>query len=325
MKTPDYEAARRGLLGQEEQYSLDWMEDAERLADDGLYDTITKMVEPKPDEVIVDIGTGTGLQLLSLGAAEGDAITIGTERTRMNVMMAYSYLSQLGLRDALSVLAASDLRVSADERQLYWKQELHRVAGFVANVRSQLREKIHLLEDNILMPELLTHVLDGRKIDAGILSMPGGSSSRLLEWPYDINSPLTEETKRVRVKEITNRTRYAFYHFMSEHVREGGRIVVAERMLTDPAIAPAHGAQIMIAQHMQSLTQYWQPLKGALLQTEFSNTTVQLGASDPRLGHMRGDEAKEKGYAPHIAVVRYDRTDVPFNEPPLPRPESAGM
>lgn len=319
MKNEHYESAREALLTQEGSYALDWVNDAERLFRDGLYDTIADLVKPKADEVIVDIGTGTGLQLLSLAQAEGQAITIGTERTRVNVSLAYKYLSGLGLKDALNALAPSTLAVSAEDK-LFWKPELQRVADHMAKIRRELSKNILLLEDNILAPALLPHVLEDRPIDAGILSMPGGSISRLVEWPYDAMSNLTQTAKLERMKEVTDTTRFAFFHYMSEHVRPGGRIVVAERMLTDPNIERILGIQLMIAKHMGPLRKYWESTTGALLETELSDTTVRLIARDSQQGMMSGKSATEKGFRPHIGIIRYDRNDVPFEEAPLPRP-----
>lgn len=321
MKPIDINAVRNGLLGQEQEYGYDWIQDAERLGRSGLYNTITKIVEPKPHEIIVDIGTGTGLQLVSIAGVERDVITIGTERTRANVLLTYQYLAELGLQDALSALSTSELAVTEDKK-LFWKPEVATIAKHMAQVRTQLQEKIMLLEDNILTPALLPYVLEGKQIDAGILSMPGGSSSRLLEWPFDPMT-LTQETKRERVYEISNQTRFAFYHFMSEHVRPGGRIVVAERMLSDPGMSPTVAVQMLTVSHMRGLHKYWEPVKGALHETEFTNTAVELSASNPHGGTIHGHAAEREGYTPNIAIIRYDRNDVPFEEAPLPRPEKA--
>lgn len=321
MKPIDINAVRNGLLGQEQEYGYDWIQDAEKLGQDGLYNTITTIVEPKPHEIIVDIGTGTGLQLLSIASAEGNAITIGTERTRANVLLTYQYLAELGLQDVLSALSTSELTVTKDKK-LFWKPEVATIAKHMAQVRAQLLEKLMILEDNILTPALLPYVLEGKQIDAGILSMPGGSSSRLLEWPFDPMT-LTQQTKRQRVYEISNQTRFAFYHFMSEHVRPGGRIVVAERMLSDNNADPKDAVLMLTKRHMCDLKKYWEATKVAIHHTEFTDTTVELSASNPHGGTVYGHAPEREGYTPNIAIIRYDRNDVPFKEAPLPHPEKA--
>ena len=320
MKNIDFNMAYDAIQQQEQSYGHDWQQDSENLEASGLYRAIADLVDPKKGEIVVDIGTGRGLQLMALTMKEPDSIIIGTERTRVNAIEAYQFLSDLGLGDYLAVLATSEMDVTS-ERKIFWKHHTEAIRNAMHSVRQAMQEKIMIIDDNILHPESLPILLEGKKIDAGILSMPGGSSARTLEWPFQAEM-LDSKTSRQRVFDVSNQTRFAFYHFMSEHVRESGRIVVAERMLADPSIDPRMAISHLLGRHMKSLTKYWKPANGALLEADFANTNVALNPADTEKGPIQNGVHNES-HNRYIGILRLDRTDVPFEEPALPRPVQA--
>jgi len=317
MRDIDHDTAYSAIQHQEQGYGRDWQQDSEKLDASGLYHAIAQLVNPQKGEIIVDIGTGRGFQLIALTMAEPESIIIGTERTRVNALEAYQCLVELGLEDYLAVLATSEIEITP-ERKIFWRQDTEVIRKAMNSVRLAMKEKIMIIDDNILHPESLPLLLEGQKIDAGILSMPGGSSARALEWPFQAEI-LDDTALNQRVFDISNQTRYAFYHFMSENVRTDGRVVIAERMLADPSVDPRFAINHLLGKHMKSLTKYWKPMNGAFIEADFTNTTVSLNPAHTEHGPVPNGVHNEQ-YRRYIGVLRLDRNDVPFEEPALPRP-----
>ncbi len=313
------ENTQRTLMDQEERYAQDWRVDADNFMGSNLYGEITGLVEPKNGETTVDVGTGMGYQLIALAEQNGMSNVIGTERTRANVFETYKHMQAYNLARYFSLFSDSELSLTEDGR-VYWK----RGSGFTDDIkdrlRSQLEHKILLLDDNILYPQILPAVLPDGKLQAGILSMPGGSSNRALEWPF-YPAELDDEQHLDRTTEISDATRKAFYRFMAEYMEPGnGRIVIAERMLSDPSVSQHQAGIGMIGRQMQSLRKYWKPMRGGIVPVDFSGTQVDLKATDAKGKVFDAREKHPSGAISSIVVARFDRTNVPFDEPPQERP-----
>ena len=314
--------AMRVIAGQELRYADEWGSDAHSLQNSGLYDAITSFVDPQDGQTIVDIGTGNANQLISLVLRNPRPTYIGTERSRPNVIATYESIQRAGLKNVFTMVATSQLTKTADGKA-FWKFDASFVRDRLEQIREHLKQKVLLIDDNILYPEILPIVLGDQKIDAGILSMPGGSSSRTIEWPFRPDEVRTQADLRRIATDVTNRTRTAFFRLMSEYVRPEGRIVVAERILLTPESSVRGATRALIGEHMGDLTKYWQPISGTFLDIELHNTTVELHGLHADGQHVSMKEIQGTDQKAGVVIIRIDRNDVPFNEPPVPRPTAA--
>ncbi len=310
-------AAEIAAIDAEATYFCAWKKDADEWAKVGLYRKITELADPQDDQLIVDIGTGTGVQLLHLMAQNPRTRYIGTERTPHNVSALYTYWKQEGFEGALAQLHTQEMAVDADGH-VYWKQRLpEQLVQMRDQVRAVLTERILVLDDDIRRPESLPVILGNEKIDTAIFSQTGGSPLRPYEWPYKIFRTVAKKEAAKRTREIGNSTRTGFYHFASKTVRDGGRMIVAERASIDPKNNILEESLAMISAQIGSFKKYWKPMRGAEATLDLPEN-VELVAGDKN--EMTMKSLKEKGRTTHSVVMEFIRTALPFNEPELPRP-----
>lgn len=318
-KTPK-ELATESLVDREHAYASDWQKDAERLNEMGLYTEIANLINPKDDDLIVDIGTGAAYQLIQLVLKNPKATYIGTERNRASTIATYQNLQAMKIEKIFSVLATSELEKTNDGRG-FWSSNAEFVRQNMHQVRIVLKDYILLLDDDIRYPEILPIVLDDKKIDVGILSMPGGSMSRIYEWPFEPGQKkLSDAQMQKRVNDVSDMTRIAFYHFMSEYVRESGRIVVAERMHLPASSNFSDAIGIMMMKKMKHLTKYWQSLRGFFIETDLTDMTVKLSATDEDGEVIENNMPMNKESRRGVVVCTLERNEVSFEEDDLPRP-----
>lgn len=315
IQTPEMEGAQDEVHETEGSYAADWFKDSVALAHDGFYAEITNLIDPKPGETIVDVGTGSGLQLVDLAVASPESNIIGTERTKVNMMMTHAFMSRIIHPGTISAFSDSRLQGAIDDCA-FWERGSEMFKKSRDAIRASLKEKILLLDDNILYPQLLQEILPNGQLNAGILSMPGGSVSRVIEWPFKADVKTTQE-KHQRIFDISNATRKAFYHFMAEHMQPGkGRIVVAERLAMNSSLDPRIAAMSNMRENMgESLSRYWFPDRFVFTDGDFTNTSVDLG-----IIHPKAKKIDYSAFETKIAIVRFNRTDVPFEEEPLKKP-----
>lgn len=308
----------QGTLHQSEaEYLQRWLEDAKRFASSGFYERVTDMVAPKDDDVIVDIGFGTAHQLVSLMLRNPKSTLIGTDRTSMNVMSTYQRLINSKLGSAFAAVPIGKLTEHAPG-QIHWQHDLPMLRAILGEVRELLKTKVLLLPDNILYPQSLPEVLGDTPITAGIMSLPGGSGNRAYEWPVlPEHMQATEQIERIQ--QVSDQTRMAFYHFMSQHVRPGGRIIVAERITVEPGIEPMESATHNMRYAMGELQNYWAPHSSNYADLPLEHTTVELYDTSG-MSMAEAPQARAQGKRVGVVISRFDRNDRSWNSPPLPRP-----
>lgn len=306
------------LLLEESRYLFDWKKDARAYAALGLYARITDMIEPKADDVIVDVGLGTGHQLFSLMATRPEATLIGTDRTSMNVYQTYQMLVADGVGDAFMIVTNGNA-VESQPGQLHWEHNRAWLQEHVTNIRELLRTKVLLLQDNILYPQALPAILD-RPITAAIHSLPGGSAMRAYEWPYT-REDMEHIPEVDRITDITQRTRYAFAHYMSQHMVPQGRLVLAERVLVDPEHDPMRSTTENMRYAMGDQQVYWEPHSSRFVPLNLQNTSVPLRTAKGESIHAdRPLPAVPNDARTGIVITRFNRNDKPWAGQPLATP-----
>lgn len=288
-------------------YSTAWRDDSLRLARAGYYQHATDMVDPKAEQVIVDIGTGIGLLLMSICARSPKSLMIGTDRTQQNMQTLMQTLNELGFQQSIAVLG--DAEWSVVQSQVRQRLQQEQVARHAALMRQLMHDRVLFVNDDILDPVYLPTILGDTPIDAGVLSLPGGSASRAFEWPF--TQEQIEGTERnTRLHNITAHTRRAFYDFMSKHVRPGGRVVASERV----DLGPKHTATDVMAVNtrwfMGKNEQYWTPSGLVFADFPYTGAQVPLGAEGEEILPTTGAESADRKQT--IVIMRYERNNVPF-------------
>lgn len=310
--------AENVLLENETAYALDWQADSFNALQSGFYAKVSNSIEPKPGEIIVDIGAGLGNQLIDLMVREPKALTIGTERTRENVRMIVEHFRNIGLESACAAVISSSLEQTIDGK-VFWQRICRDREEFRKKCRPLLETKILFLDDDIRYPVLLPTVLGDEKIDTGVLSLPGGSSNRAIEWPFDPTN-YTQANNNQRIIEAANATRFAFYHYMAEHVRPGGRIIVAERIVAGKQEKPGDAFFSLIGRHMKDLRKYWNPHRSTAAAMYPQNAAVELRASDKGMQEYSHEDLRKLKREFSVVIGTLERNTTQFSENPLPRP-----
>jgi hypothetical protein len=287
----------------------------------GFYNAIADLVDPKDDEVVVDVGTGLGHLLVALTVKNPKSVIIGTERTMRNLSAAFNYLDSLGIADSLAVLENAELRWTPDQR-VFWHRSLDAFADDRAKIHEILREKIMLIGDDILHSTFLPDILPEPRIDAGILSMPGGAPNRAWLWPMKMERAKDAEIQR-RIANISDTTRLAFFHFMSEHVPPGGRIVVAERFGTEHGKDTPQNFATSVRGKMRDLRKYWDTKTVLQVDADLANGATELMIEDVDRQKFIPVKEVDRSIQQTIGIIRFDRNDVTFNELPPERPMPA--
>ncbi len=310
------DSAERGILGGEEEYLKDWVKDTKRWEALGLYLKVAEFAAPQNGRFTVDIGTGLGMQLVFLAAANERGLYVGTERTPRNVELAKRYLNELGL-DAVTMLLTQGLAVDAEDR-LFWEQRhLPHLKSIRPQIRAALEQQVLLMDDDIRRPQSLPVVLDGEKVDTAILSLPGGSASRAYEWPF-VAEQIDQHEVRRRTVQVSNDTRAGFYHFASQTVRDGGKAIVAERLTSDDTDG-AGSALALISQQMGPYAKYWRAGRVAMMKSNELPQQVTLLATHE--GRQLGKADLQKyGLQMRLAIIELFRNKKAFDEAPLPEP-----
>lgn len=312
----DNMSARDHLAALEGAYITDWEQDANALDADGHYQSIAEIVDPKDGRFVVDIATGLGKQLIWLAVQNPKGLYIGTERTPQNVVAAAAHLEK---RKLASVAIQTQQVELSSSGKLYWKQK--NLPGLQASrdeIMQLLQQYVLFVDDDIRNPQSLPVILGGEKLDAAIFSMPGGSAARAWEWPYAAEEIDRDEMHR-RVSEATARTRMGFFHYASSAVRDGGKIVIAERMTVPKGGEIGDGFKAL-ADQIGGLQKYWKVGRG-FHRTMGGERGVPLVAThDGRI--LSQSALLGIGHSNHIAILELLRTKTDFSEPPLPSPEA---
>jgi hypothetical protein len=303
--------ARNAIVSTERTYSQDWSQDATEWERRGLYLQIARLVNPSDGRFVADIGTGLGHQLIYLGGVNPRGLYIGTERTPLNVAFAQQYLRGLGL-EAVSAAMVTELKSSPD-RRLYWGQRsLPGLLEMRAQILEVLKHHLFLIDDDIRRPQSLPAILGDEKLDAAILSMPGGSAIRAHEWPF-APGDLTDDESRTRITAATNETRSSFYHFASQAVRDGGKAVLAERVSAPEGANILNEGAGMLRRFIGNYAKYWHFGRIAVANHPGSPDTVPLIAEG-----MTSHQLQGMGRTTHAFIAELIRNTVDFTEPPRP-------
>lgn len=309
------EYAEDAVKAAESSYMQGWTVDAERWEQYGLYKQVAEITAPRDGRFTWDAGTGLGHQLIWLAGINPKGLYVGTERTPFNVELARDYWAGKGI-DMVTILQTQALHAMPD-RRLYWAQRnLAAVAAMRSRIRELLERHILITDDDTRNPQVLPAILGTEKLEAAILSLPGGSSMRAYEWPFH-PAQLEEQEERARVVEASDSTRLGFYHYASQAVRDGGKIVIAERAGAAANITPELGLG-HVAKTMRGYTKYWKAGRVALASHPIPDN-VKLKATFEGKQYDPQDLVK-LGYAMHVVIVELLRNTVEFNEPPRPLP-----
>jgi hypothetical protein len=295
------------LAGTEDAYSADWIADAQRWQERGLYRTVADFVAPRPGHFVVDIGTGTGLQLMWLMGLEPDGLYLGTDRTPANVQRAAAFLDTEGLPAAAMKLRS--LQQHDDGRVGWEHQRLAELRVTLPVLLRHMRERVVIIDDDIRDPQALQVILGETKIDAAILSLPGGSPARAYEWPYALRLVSAAE-ERQRIVEVTNDTRMAFFRWAAATVRDGGKVVLAERLSAVPGVPPELAALELVSRFMGETAPCWRPGRVATLPIDGEHHQVQLRASHAG-NTLSVADLEASGRTMMLAIVELFRTSQP--------------
>lgn len=303
------------FLRAESLYFDDWKKDSEIWMQDGLYARVAEIANPQSGRIVLDMGTGTGMQLVFLAGENPDGLFIGTDRTPANVLLAVNHLRSKGL-DAISALTTQELSID-DQQRLYWQQRsVEELRTLSTQVRNVLRQHVLIMDDDMRHPIALPIILDGEKVDTAILSLPGGGPTRAYEWPHAPNADPAQADARSLA--VSNDARSGFYHYASQAVRDGGKAIIVERVVSGVDAADPAGVLTLIGRHAGVCGKYWNARKvhTRAMPTNFS---VELRAT---LGTEQISHAaiERRSAAMHLAIIELCRNTVPFNEAPRPRP-----
>ncbi len=300
---------------QDTEYFDLWLQESLEWDRAGFYDRYAGLLNPRDGELIIDVGAGNGTLLSYLYERSDKAHYIAVERSRYAALFAFKMLEKfLPLTGYLS----GRLQWTSQHRPR-WVYEVP-PRKQLQEIKKSLSDRILILTDDIRYPTVLPAVLGRERADALSLSMPGGPSVRALEWPFDCPEEQLEESEvERRVKHVSDDTRKATFHFAAKHLKDGGRLLIAERVATASDPSPEN----MLGSFGASIgpyRKYW-----SAQNLFFSGPVdVQSGLQWIPTKH----EKKETEGSPGIpekpvrraAILTLIRNKRRFRESPLPRP-----
>ena len=207
-------------------YSVNWAREMYDWAGPEVYDRASGLLEDGlgSESTHVDLGCGFGNFLFLLKKNYPDRLLYGVELNYHVITDATAAFHHMHIPFNLAICRGLKYSRGNDSvLRIPQYNEKFKEADF------QNARKVQLICDDIRSMNVLKEILSGKKIDSGSFLMPGISMSAALESPYSCDTPDPDIFKS-RIGEIMDKVRSGAYLFMAEHLKENGRLVVAENI-----------------------------------------------------------------------------------------------
>lgn len=243
--------AMEALHKQDDGYADSWIDEAAAWGREGVYNGLALEADVRPGELHVDLGAGMMNLVHAIKRRTPDAVVLGVERNTRVVRHALYLMEALGISPHVchseflcldtrgnirtvydvhdDVISREDI---ADGRQIQFTSIKPHLADIDERfLSSDARIKIAI--DDLREMRIVNKVLGERQIDSASMTFPGSGGRPAFEAPHAFprkGKSVPDEVAIRRINQATQDAIAAGLKYLTERMRPGGRLLLAERV-----------------------------------------------------------------------------------------------
>lgn len=206
-------------------YQQTWKSEGELWKKAGVYTHVAELINLRPGETHLDIGTGFGATIEALYDTQKQATILGIDKSKTMILAAQGELKKSGVE--AQVHAHSML---SEETSGYLKRR-----HFLnSSALSESSAAIHLICDDVRTAEVLKKILQERRVTSATFLFPGAANTSAFEEPYRFDPDLPHGQMMERMRDVILQVRKKAYALVTEHMKPQNKLVVADRAICPP-------------------------------------------------------------------------------------------
>lgn len=224
-KTPADEL-KTVIDGHEQHYTEAWLEQGAFWERAGVYSKAAELITLNPGEIHLDLGAGSSPLLGNLKKTYPNAVFIGVDRNKFQLIAQAIRLHELNL--VANILINTSIAVDQIRRSLTLLFKPHAEMRILDPLGIG---KMNLVADDFRSMKVVAEILGNRKIDSASMLLSGVSQTPIYERPLPQEGSLMDQAEvRRRIRRFCTESQKAALLWLTQRMNLGGNLVLAERI-----------------------------------------------------------------------------------------------